>query len=143
MDIEKVYKINDLLGQVNRKINKRMPTKIGLNKMNPSAFMILVNLLDGPPKTLKEISFEVQLANSTVSGIIDRLLNDGYVERKIDEKDRRRVLISLSDYAHQKRDEIEDMYRNRVEGLLKGSRNEDLDTVIAGLDKLVDILKGC
>ncbi|MDT8067037.1 MAG: MarR family transcriptional regulator [Terriglobia bacterium] len=46
--------------------------------------------------SLKELSAQLGLAHSTVSGVVDRLEKKGMVERKIDDKDQRfsRIVIS-------------------------------------------------
>ena len=49
---------------------------------------------DGVP--VKTLSEKTSLDKSTLTGIIDRLERDGYIERKPSEKDKRSTLISLT-----------------------------------------------
>jgi DNA-binding MarR family transcriptional regulator len=53
----------------------------------------LVTLCDDGAMTSAELSRRVFVSASTITGIIDRLEKRGYVERKRDEIDRRRVLL--------------------------------------------------
>jgi MarR family transcriptional regulator, organic hydroperoxide resistance regulator len=46
--------------------------------------------------SLKELSRQVGLAHSTVSGIVDRLEKQGLVERRTDSRDRRATMIQAS-----------------------------------------------
>ncbi len=50
---------------------------------------------------VSDISKELDLSNSTVSGIIDRLVEKKIVQRKRSEEDRRIVMISLADEYRQ------------------------------------------
>src|SRR5262249_20701950 len=45
---------------------------------------------------LKDLAREVGLSHSTVSGIVDRLEQKGWVERRVDRDDGRRTVISLA-----------------------------------------------
>lgn len=141
MDKEKIYRVNELLRYINKAINKNIGYKMGIKRLNPSVMTILIILMDGPPRTLKELSHDVGLANSTVSGIVDKLVKEGYVMRVVDAEDRRRVMISLTEAAYKKREEIEMRYLKKIEGFLKDATDEDMDIVISGLNKLYEILK--
>lgn len=141
MEKEKINTIQNLLSYVNITINKKFICKKGIRRVNQSAIMILLYLMNEPKKTLKEISSSVGLANSTVSGIIDNLVEIGYVERIQDESDRRRVLISATQKALEKREELEKKHEDRIGTLIKQASDEELDEVINGLKKFADILK--
>ncbi len=58
--------------------------------------LIVLDKLKNGPKTIGEISQLVDLSNSTVSGIVDRLEAKGFVIRSRDERDRRVVRVSLA-----------------------------------------------
>ncbi len=62
-------------------------------------------LFDSGGLSLKELSRELGLAHSTVSGIVDRLKKQGLVERQADPADRRVTKIVVSDtvrkFVHQ------------------------------------------
>jgi len=51
--------------------------------------------------SLKELSRELGLAHSTVSGIIDRLAKRGFVKRQAGETDRRLTKIAVADHIRQ------------------------------------------
>ena len=57
-------------------------------------------------KTVGQISQAVGLSNSTVSGIIDRLERDGFVERKRSEDDRRVVRIQHTSKVEEFKKEV-------------------------------------
>ena len=49
--------------------------------------------------TISQISEQTSLAKNTVSAVIDGMVNKGIVARKINPKNRRQTIISLTDYA--------------------------------------------
>jgi DNA-binding MarR family transcriptional regulator len=70
-------------------------SKLGITL--PQIF-VLDEIKDGP-KTIGEISRAVELSNSTVSGIVDRLERDKFVRRQRDQSDRRVVWVFLAEEA--------------------------------------------
>lgn len=141
MEKEKINEIQGLLKYINITINKKFVYKKELKKINQSAIMILMYLMNEPEKTLKEVSGSVGLANSTVSGIIDNLAEEGYVKRVQDENDRRRILISVTQKTLDKRHEIEKKYQDRIGVLIKHADEQEIDEIINGLSVFVDVLK--
>ncbi|MBP1931386.1 MarR family winged helix-turn-helix transcriptional regulator [Ammoniphilus resinae] len=57
---------------------------------------IVLDVIRNTPKTIGEISKAIDLSNSTVSGIVDRLERNGLVERQRDQQDRRVVWVALT-----------------------------------------------
>jgi DNA-binding MarR family transcriptional regulator len=51
--------------------------------------------------SLKELSRELGLAHSTVSGIVDRLAKSGFVKRQAGEADRRLTKIDVADHVRE------------------------------------------
>ena len=49
--------------------------------------------------TISQISQKTSLAKNTVSAVIDGMVNKGIVERRIDPGNRRRTIVSLTEYA--------------------------------------------
>jgi len=59
--------------------------------------LVISVLFDNGPLALKDLSQQVGLSHSTVSGIVDRLERHGLAQRSISEADRRVSLISVTD----------------------------------------------
>jgi DNA-binding MarR family transcriptional regulator len=79
------------------KLNKVRMTMLStqmkaLGLTGPQLFL-LRELFLGEPRTIGDLSKALELSNSTVTGIVDRLERAGLVERHRDEKDRRVVWI--------------------------------------------------
>ena len=101
--------------------------------------MAIRQLYNTPYITLKELSEKLDLSKGTVSGIIDRLENQGIVIREIPKENRRTVRLSLSpkfiedvDFNYVKKEYLSNTFKN--------ADVEDLEKVIYGLEKFHDIL---
>ncbi|CAH2213546.1 MarR family winged helix-turn-helix transcriptional regulator [Tepidibacter aestuarii] len=104
-------------------------------------FMIYKNLMSGAVKVMEEdnlskteivilfmlkrrsykamdLAKEIGISPSTLTGVIDRLVERGYVERIRDEKDKRVVFIQLSELVIEKNR----IYHNELTDLLKNSK---------------------
>jgi DNA-binding MarR family transcriptional regulator len=78
-------------------------SRSGLTGPQRSVMQALVRSAGTGALSLKDVSREVGLAHSTVSGIVDRLVKQGLVERHTDKRDHRvnRIVVSkvVRDYV--------------------------------------------
>jgi DNA-binding MarR family transcriptional regulator len=104
-----------------------------------SAMQILVGT-DG--MSLKELSVQLGLAHSTVSGIVDRLEKRGLIERQAGDKDRRltRIVVTraVRDFA---RNTIPKLSAHPLAEALRRARPTDRRCVIEGVRMLRKILE--
>lgn len=90
---------------------------------------------------VSDISKELDLSNSTVSGIIDRLVEKKIVQRKRSEEDRRIVMISLADEYRQPVKKGLNAFAQKMRKALSTMTEEDVESIIRGLEKLEKILQ--
>ena len=87
--------------------------------------------------SLKELSREVGMAHSTVSGIVDRLAKRGMVERQPDPQDRRftKIVISqvVSDYI---RNTMPSIQLHPVVSALERAKPKERESIIEGFRTL-------
>ncbi|MGE8206159.1 MarR family winged helix-turn-helix transcriptional regulator [Heyndrickxia sp. NPDC080065] len=82
--------------QINKeifKLAKEDAENIGLTVVQLKA---LYQISTKPKIGLSELAENLKLTNSTVSGVIDRLVNSGYVERDNPKHDRRAITLHLT-----------------------------------------------
>jgi DNA-binding MarR family transcriptional regulator len=104
----------------------------------PQMFLIF-SLNKNPGTNLHDLSKQLELSKSTVSGIVDRLVSQRVVIREIPEEDRRTVKLSLSpDFL--KEFNIQEVKDHLLTDLIKDAPVEDLDNIIYGLEKLLELL---
>lgn len=90
---------------------------------------------------VSDISKELDLSNSTVSGIIDRLVEKKIVQRKRSDEDRRIVMISLADEYRQPVKKGLNAFAQKMRKALSTMTEEDVESIIRGLEKLEKILE--
>ncbi|MDQ7096317.1 MarR family winged helix-turn-helix transcriptional regulator [Desulfosporosinus sp. PR] len=100
---------------------------------------LILALSKHPYITLNELSECIGLSKSTVSGIVNRLVNQGVVIREIPENNRRIVRLSLTP-EFQKNNVITELINNYIADALKAANEEDLQKIITGLEILYELL---
>ncbi|MFB7501322.1 MarR family transcriptional regulator [Streptomyces sp. NPDC056161] len=80
---------------------KRIPAPVELRSMAlaPRHLSLLAYLLFDGPMSINELAAQLEVAPTTVSLLVSELSQKGVLERREDETDRRRKIVSLAD-AH-------------------------------------------
>lgn len=104
--------------------------------------MVMANLSKHGSMRISELSEGLNLSNSTISGIVDRLEKNKYVERIRSQEDRRVVLVSLTKKSQQM---MHEAFHERIEAkldqkLVEASK-EDVASIIYGLETLKKLLE--
>lgn len=130
------------LRQLFIKLNKIRMTMVyselkALGLTGPQLF-VLRELFMGEARTIGDISKAVELSNSTVTGIVDRLERAKLVERHRDEKDRRVVWIRPTAICLHMKSELFDKYQAEFyEELQKSFTPEQFALLKDLLEKLI------
>lgn len=101
---------------------------------------VVAVLTEGGPQKVSLIAEQIGLANSTVSGIIDRLCKKGVVQRQRLEEDRRTVLISLSEGSEHYYQEYKKRRNAFILEKLKDLDREETVEMTVALNRLSDLL---
>ena len=110
--------------------------QIGLPR---TAFDILMFLGNHPTLNAAKDIVEIRgLKANHVSINVERLVNDGYLQRKEDTKDRRRMILLCTDKAGPILAEGREMQRLFYEKLSKGISHESLESFKATMMKIID-----
>jgi DNA-binding MarR family transcriptional regulator len=115
--VEQGSELASLLIRLNKLRATMMFTETKAVGLTGPQLFILRELFLEQPKTLSDLAKALELSNSTVSGIIDRMEKQGLVERKRDDKDRRIVWISTTATCN-------DLKRERFDKLQRQIRTE-------------------
>lgn len=100
---------------------------------------LIIGLSRNPYITLKEMSECLGLSKSTVSGMVDRLVEKGVVLREIPADNRRIVRLSISP-DFQQNNVLKELANKYINDSLKAASEEDLDKIITGLEILYRLL---
>lgn len=106
-----------------------------------SHMRVLFMLKKYKEKTMSDMAGEMEISKPNLTPIIDRLIEDGYVERKEGQKDRRKLLISLTDKGWRYLGELEDQVKEQTRHKLESLSDEELDILNESSMKILEILK--
>ncbi len=98
----------------------------------------LLSQLDRHPSglTLTELSNHMMVSNGNLTGLVDRLVSDGLVERQADPDDRRSTRVVLTRAGKADFDTMTPAHENWVGGMLDGLDEKDVRQLHDLLGKL-------
>ncbi len=131
-----IAKIHQLSGRIfNQKLKNNK-----LDKLNPAQGRIMFVLWNKNSLPIHELSKETQLSKSTLTSMLDRLEEAGYIKRTPSKKDRRKIIINLIKVDK----EFEQNYINVSNKMLNLFYNdfseEEIDLFESFLKRLLDNL---
>ena len=138
MNNDDVRIVTALFGEINSKLRKSSQEtllKIYKNLTIAEANAIYAIGSD-EPKTMKQIAETLGVAVSTPTRTIDRLLEKGFVNRTVGEKDRRQLLIELTPKGKEFVEDIDKANLEITRKMLKGLRDEEIETFKKILSKI-------
>jgi len=91
--------------------------------------------------TMSEMAKIMVISKPNLTPVIDRLIEDGYVERMPGPKDRRKLVISLTDQGRTYLEEVEEKVKDHTAGKLESLSAEDLDTLNEASGKIIEIIR--
>jgi len=139
--IDTAEEINGLLKEINAILDKRLRNYLNKLGLTIPQALILTTLHDTDEMKISDISNALSLADSTVSGIIDRLERMGYVERIRLVEDRRIVKVRLTDKIRHIMKEIKKKKEEYLSSLLSCASQEDMDCILDGLRRFKELLQ--
>lgn len=131
-----IYFISKTKKNMTQFIEKALSDK-EMKGLIPSHGSILTNLYQSPiPLTMKQIAESIGKDKSTVTVLINQLINQGYVEKKQDLADRRVTLIALTPLGQSKEKEYREISKDVVETAYKDFTEEEKDQFLALLKRM-------
>src|SRR3984885_3742553 len=129
--------IDQHLSIIRQRLREPLETEFARGGLTGPQRMVMQALVQSDGLSLKQLSAQVSLAHSTVSGIVDRLQERGMVVRSRDEADGRATVIAPSA-------PVRDFLANRMPELaisprtnaLRGASDSEEATVLRRLRKL-------
>lgn len=94
------------LGKTVRKITKAYREEIAPYGLTHGQFFLIVAIMEDEGLLPSELADKTSQDRPTITGLLDRLEKDGWIERKPDKKDRRSLQIYLASRAIQWREPI-------------------------------------
>ena len=92
------------------------------------------------PLTVRELAEQLYLERSTVSRLVDSLVKEGFVEREINERNRREILVSLTDHGRHTVQEVRNQSIDFFRSILENLSEEERKSILQGLHKFTSAL---
>ncbi|NBI05999.1 MarR family winged helix-turn-helix transcriptional regulator [Senegalia massiliensis] len=89
---------------------------------------------------ISDISQKMGLSNSTVSGIVDRMEKQGYIERIRSKEDRRVVHVKITPSFKEKSKNHFSKVENKIDDIIKNGTKEEIEKIYEGLETLKKVL---
>lgn len=103
------------LGSLSRKISRHYRDRIAEFNLTHSQFFILAQVIESEGDTPSQLAEKILTDRATVTGLIDRLERDGWLERRLNKDDRRTLRIYLSEKAKEHKDAFVALF-NEING---------------------------
>ncbi|MBO0745013.1 MAG: MarR family transcriptional regulator [Candidatus Dormibacteraeota bacterium] len=102
---------------------------------------VLITIAKNPNITVNEIARQIDGPKSRVSVLVSTLAEQGILRREPDPHDRRLVHVSLTDQGKRWLHRMRDQYHRAFTQLLSPLGEEELATVVSGLELLCSVLR--
>lgn len=129
-----------LIRQINHSFFELLSRELCQYEISVSQWLVLRSLMDKEQK-ISDLSRKVGLTNSTVSGIVDRLEEAGYVQRRRDQTDRRIVWVTRTEKLERLIRSIPVLQDDYLDSLLEGITEEETQTILKSLQLLANHLQ--
>ena len=135
--------ILSLVSLVRQKANMRITTALAQQQVKglaPSHGDILYALFTSGPLTMAEIATKIHRDKSTVTVLVTKLLQLGYVERRRDGTDGRVYVVSLTARGQALKPVFDAISAELLQTLYQGIRPQDQQTLLSVLLKIEENL---
>lgn len=100
----------------------------------------LYSLQSNGNMTQSQLAKEVDLGMSTVNGIVDRLEAKGWVVRRRDNADRRRVFVELTESGELQADEAPSLLQDKLSDALQALPELEQAAIALSLERIVELM---
>ena len=107
----------------------------------PSQIRVLFYLKGHGEITMSTLAHNLHISRPNLTPIIDKLLEDGYVERNANTKDRRILLISLSEKGWKFLEEMNKMVIENFKERIKSLSDEEIVVLNESAKHFLEIMK--
>ena len=122
-----------------------LPTEVpGVGRVTPDQFALLAHLRDRAPATMGEVATARSIAINTATAIVDRLVAQGWIERRADPQDRRLVMVTLTAAGQHFVSDLLELRQRRLRSLLEHLSGAELHALSAAtpvIDKLAELAR--
>lgn len=126
--------------QVNKLFNQFYMKNLKEFDLTYTQYLVLVVLWETAPLTLKELGEKLDLASNTLTPLLKRLEEKGYIQRSIPLGDKRQLLVQLTEDGRMLQNSLEDKLLSCFRQL-EGLTNEKKQTYVKYNQELIESLQ--
>jgi DNA-binding MarR family transcriptional regulator len=138
-EIELITRFPRVAHKIGRKLMSGFSCPHDLFNLNPTQRHVLFLIQEGRQLTMTELHRCTGLEKGSLTFVVDQLIEKGLVQRRGDEKDRRKVYVSLTDFGQKEiaihLDEVCRFIQSKLERLDRDDRRH----FFRAIKKLVEI----
>lgn len=135
---EPALPLAEMLSRVEHLVSRRVEQALGPDGPSLDQWRVLRLLADGDGHPMTGIATRIGVPAPTLTKIVDRLVDSALVHRRVDEADRRRVLVFLSDHGRAVHDRLAPAVARVDADLTTLLPGADAGRLNALLDRLLD-----
>ncbi|WP_461205450.1 MarR family winged helix-turn-helix transcriptional regulator [Clostridium sp. DL1XJH146] len=139
-EIDTTYEILRILKNVKESIRLNFKEQFKDENLTGTQGMLVGILGHHGGMKISDLSKKMCLSNSTISGIIDRLEKNGFVERKRSKEDRRVVIVDLTKEFKEEWKCHFKVLESYVSKIINYATSEEMDEVLNGLKTLDELI---
>lgn len=135
---EQAERISRLSARVARNMRVAAIIQSVLPDLTTSQLQILAVIDDSgqPEVSMSEMARDLAVTMPSVTGLVDQLIRRGLASRRHDDKDRRRVLVSLTDVGRKALADVREAMVDIVARLLEGISEEDRESLVIAAERI-------
>jgi DNA-binding MarR family transcriptional regulator len=133
--------LTERLGAIHRKIMKRLTRSAAAEGISLTEAVVLFRVYRAGPSRVCDIGAHVGLSPSTLTGILDRLVARGWLERESDPHDRRAIVMKSTPKLVEFMKTSMDRSSERLAKSFRALPADMLDRLVADLGKLFECLE--
>ena len=126
--------------QLSQRIFARILKDANLTDLNPAQGRIMFVLWQGDNISIHALSKRTLLSKSTLTSMLDRLEQAGFIKRVPSKKDRREILIQLADKDKSLQNKYVDVSRDMTKIFYNNFTEQEINDFENYLEKLLDNL---
>lgn len=136
--MELTHCINYLLTTAQRRIFQELSARLEPYDVTPVQYGVLYCLWETDIHTPREIADKLQLENSTISGVLERMEKKELIERQVSKKDRRYIEVVLTEKGAELKNGVLSTVEQFNEDVMSAFSEKDQAILKESLSKLSD-----
>lgn len=139
-EINSTYEILRLIKRVTETFKKTFGKQFAELKLTGPQGMLIGVLVHFGDMKVSDLSEKMGLSNSTVSGILDRLENNRFIQRTRNEEDRRVVMVRLSPEYKEKMECHFKSLDELLTTIISNGNPEEVNRILLGFQTLDELI---